>query len=224
MSLITVSKIQKESTATNIDVPSTGQFIDLASAAQGDVLYYNGTSYVRLAPGTSGQFLQTIGAGANPAWADAAGGITDASIWRLTTTFAGDANHIASNLEEDDGPDYVRLGSVMTVDGNGVFTFPSTGFWRIDFNGIGKNNAANNHMDISIASVISGTSDMRAKNSIGWSSFNYAGAYCSTVFDVSNTTTHKIAFDVNHTSQSNSLVGDTNNNETYFIFTRLADT
>jgi hypothetical protein len=112
----------------------------------------------------------------------------------------------------------------MTVDVNGVFTFPSTGFWRIDFSGIGKNNAANNHMDLSIASVISGTSDMRAKNSIGWSSFNYAGTYCSTLFDVQNTTTHKIAFDVNHTNTANSLVGDTNNNETYFIFTRLADT
>jgi len=69
MSLLTVSKIQKESGSTNIDVPSTGQFIDLASAAQGDVLYYNGTDYVRLGPGTSGQHLQTAGAGANPIWA-----------------------------------------------------------------------------------------------------------------------------------------------------------
>ena len=68
MSLITVSKIQKESAATNIDVPSTGQFIDLASAAQGDVLYYNGTSYVRLGAGTSGQVLTSGGAGANPSW------------------------------------------------------------------------------------------------------------------------------------------------------------
>ena len=79
MSLITVSKIQKETSSTNIDVPSTGQFIDLASAAQGDVLYYNGTSYVRLAPGTSGQVLTSGGAGANPSWA--AAGITNVSSW-----------------------------------------------------------------------------------------------------------------------------------------------
>jgi hypothetical protein len=39
---------------------------------QGDILYYNGTNNVRLAAGTSGQFLKTLGAGANPAWADAA--------------------------------------------------------------------------------------------------------------------------------------------------------
>lgn len=41
-----------------------------ASQAQGDVLYHNGTTWARLAAGTSGQFLKTNGAGANPAWAD----------------------------------------------------------------------------------------------------------------------------------------------------------
>ena len=47
------------------------------TAAQGDVLYHNGTAWVRLAAGTSGQFLKTNGAGANPAWASqAVGGMT----------------------------------------------------------------------------------------------------------------------------------------------------
>jgi hypothetical protein len=89
MSLLTVSKIQKESGATNIDVPSTGQWIDLASAAQGDVLYYNGTSYVRLAPGTSGQFLTSGGAGANPSWTTVA---TADSVLLSTQTASGVAS------------------------------------------------------------------------------------------------------------------------------------
>jgi hypothetical protein len=42
--------------------------------AQGDVLYYNGTHLVRLAAGSSGQFLKSLGAGANPAWDTVAGG------------------------------------------------------------------------------------------------------------------------------------------------------
>lgn len=46
----------------------------IASLAQGDVLYHNGTSFVRLAAGTSGQFLKTLGAGANPLWDTIAGG------------------------------------------------------------------------------------------------------------------------------------------------------
>jgi hypothetical protein len=44
------------------------------SPAQGDVLYFNGTSWVDLAPGTSGYFLETLGASANPTWAPASGG------------------------------------------------------------------------------------------------------------------------------------------------------
>lgn len=48
--------------ATNLSI--TGQ-------AQGDILYFNGTVWTKLAAGTSGQFLKTLGAGANPAWAGA---------------------------------------------------------------------------------------------------------------------------------------------------------
>lgn len=41
------------------------------AGVQGDVLYHNGTQWVVLSPGTSGEFLQTQGAGANPQWAAA---------------------------------------------------------------------------------------------------------------------------------------------------------
>lgn len=49
---------------------STGAFTTLkvGSTNQGDILYDNGTSLVRLTPGTSGQYLKTQGAAANPTW------------------------------------------------------------------------------------------------------------------------------------------------------------
>ena len=46
----------------------TGAKIAMGSDAQGDVLFYGGTDYERLAAGTSGQFLKTQGAGADPIW------------------------------------------------------------------------------------------------------------------------------------------------------------
>ncbi len=46
-----------------------GTNIALGSDAQGDIMYYNGTDWARLGAGTSGQFLKTLGTGANPAWA-----------------------------------------------------------------------------------------------------------------------------------------------------------
>jgi len=50
-----------------------GTHIALGSDAQGDIVYYNGTNYARLAAGTSGQFLKTQGSSANPTWADSSG-------------------------------------------------------------------------------------------------------------------------------------------------------
>lgn len=46
------------------------QLAELAAIvpAQGDIIYHNGTDWVKLAAGTSGHFLKTLGAGANPAW------------------------------------------------------------------------------------------------------------------------------------------------------------
>ncbi|MBN1282917.1 MAG: hypothetical protein JXA24_04005, partial [Proteobacteria bacterium] len=64
----------------------------LGASNQGDILYDNGTSIVRLVPGASGQFLQTQGAGANPQWAAAGtgdvvgpAGATDNAITRFDT-------------------------------------------------------------------------------------------------------------------------------------------
>ena len=59
---VTTAKIQ--------DNAVTGAKIAMTSDAQGDILYYNGTDYVRLVAGTNGQALKTAGAAANPAWGD----------------------------------------------------------------------------------------------------------------------------------------------------------
>ena len=44
------------------------------TAAQGDVIYFSGTDWVNLGPGTDGYFLKTQGAGANPVWDTPPGG------------------------------------------------------------------------------------------------------------------------------------------------------
>jgi hypothetical protein len=60
-------------TARIADNAITGAKIAMGSDAQGDVLFYNGTDYARLGPGSAGQFLETQGAGANPRWGTPAG-------------------------------------------------------------------------------------------------------------------------------------------------------
>lgn len=43
--------------------------VALSGSAQGDIPYFDGTTYQPLAAGTAGYFLKTQGAGANPVWA-----------------------------------------------------------------------------------------------------------------------------------------------------------
>lgn len=69
---IAYSKLNLASSIATGDIADnavTGTKIAIGSDAQGDLLYYNGTDWTRLGAGTSGQFLKTNGAAANPAWA-----------------------------------------------------------------------------------------------------------------------------------------------------------
>ena len=81
-----LTKVEWESIATHI---ADGQ-------AQGDILYFNGSYWVRLPAGTAGQVLKTQGTGANPVWGDAAAGLT------LTELAGGEAHQVTNiNTWED---------------------------------------------------------------------------------------------------------------------------
>jgi hypothetical protein len=67
--------------------------LTITNQAQGDILYYSGSAWTRLAAGTSGQYLKTQGVGANPTWATAGTGdvvgpasSTDTAIPRFNGT------------------------------------------------------------------------------------------------------------------------------------------
>lgn len=74
---------------------------DLAglTLAQGDILYYNGSALVNLGPGTSGQFLKTQGAGANPVWA-AVASITSGTKQDTTSGTAVDFTGIPAGTKQ----------------------------------------------------------------------------------------------------------------------------
>lgn len=77
---VTYAKIQNVSTTSrvlgrktvgvgDVEEVTLSEFLDfVGSAAQGDILYRNASTWVRLAAGASTQFLKSGGAGANPGW------------------------------------------------------------------------------------------------------------------------------------------------------------
>lgn len=68
---------RKTAGAGDLEELTLSEVLDfIGSAAQGDILYRGAASWARLGAGTSGQFLQTQGAGANPQWASVSSAVT----------------------------------------------------------------------------------------------------------------------------------------------------
>ena len=158
----------------------------------------------------------------------AGGGITAASQWRLTTTFTGDATPIASNLEEADTDGYGTLGSSMTQS-SGIFTFPSTGYWLIEFRAEFYYNGDSRYTQIYIQTTTDNSSYDTAAlstDSITQAETNETSAHtlASFLFDVTSTSTHKVRFSLAQSDDSGTVNGNTSQNTTSMTFIRLGDT
>ena len=205
----------------------------LEDGTQGDILYYGASGApARLGFGTSGDFLKTLGTGANPAWASIpAGGLTIADQWRLTTAFSGTSNPITSNLERVADPNQATLGSAL-AESSGVFTFPETGYyWVIATMATGISSAAERSHGINISVTInaSGAEDWvnianQTTNSYNSGDESTSGAATNLIVDVTATADVKVRFYATTVNGASVTKGSTTDNLTYFTFIKLADT
>ena len=154
------------------------------------------------------------------------GGITNAQQWRITTSFTGDADPISANWEEVDSDGYGRLGTTM-ASVSGIFTFPATGYWHI----ISTMTHIEGSTAFAYATNIIQTTENNSSYADAAVSYNEAttdGHYQTTsasfIFDVTDTTTHKIRIKTNSAHTSTTTMGDSDRNRTYVTFIRLGDT
>ena len=162
------------------------------------------------------------------------GGISQYQQWRLTSALNSNASvaDISSNLEIVDTNSAATIGSNMTQS-SGVFTFPSTGIYKVTFQG--QAYQPSGYDDRGVKFIIQTTTDNsnyadagRVFNAMLWTpndNQEYSAAMVSIVFDVTNVSTHKVRFQYG-SSQGTTvyLRGDTDENNTNFEFLRLGDT
>ncbi len=84
------------------------------ATTQGDVLYHDGTSLARLGAGTSGQVLQTGGAGANPSWTT----LSNDYVKLASADTSGVSEVIFDNYFTSDYYQYKFIGSVLVSNNN----------------------------------------------------------------------------------------------------------
>jgi hypothetical protein len=153
-------------------------------------------------------------------------GMVDA--WRITTAFTNDADPIASNWERWDEYGFGQLGTGMT-ESSGIFTFPSTGIYRISFHVYFYLNGDDRLMETKIKTTTNNSSYNFLSDGVSFiqqtgGALTYANSHNEGIFDVVNTSTYKCAFRVSVANSSTAIAGDSNIAATYATFIRLGDT
>ena len=183
---------------------------------------------IHAAPSGTDKFLGYTSNGME--WAAVpASGISEVDLWRLTSTFSGGAAPISSNLQRANGNrGFAKLGTGMT-EASGVFSFPSTGHWRVTFNAGWYYSSASSNAAAEIQYTPDDGSNWhyaaRGQTHIeDWSSYNvYTQTHVEHHIDVTDTSNQKVRFIVAE-HESPNLEGNSNENRTYFTFIKLADT
>ena len=153
-------------------------------------------------------------------------GITNAQQWRVTSDFTGDADPITSNWEQADSDSPGIIGDAMSQS-SGVFTFPSTGIYYIAFQVSARNPSSSSLYQ---SNVIGATTDNSSFSSAAedhlsiYAANSYGNSNTAFLFDVTNTSTHKVRFSVSDQSNNTITLGDSNNHRTGVTFIRLGNT
>ena len=186
----------------------------------------NVTFKLPAADGTAGQVLQTDGNG-NLTFVDPPG-ITMADQWRLTSDLSGTNPNtfITSNWERVDTAGQGTLGTGMS-ESSGVFTFPSTGIYKVDF----QFNAYSTSSVRYVGARIQVTTDNNTYTIISDSSdgisvpatSSWGTSQTSSLIDVTNTSNVKVKFNY-YGIDSVTFAGSSTQNRTFVTFIRLGDT
>ena len=124
------------------------------------------------------------------------GGLTMVDQWRHNSS-NGESNGVLTNWERNDSSTFTQIGTGMT-ESSGIFTFPATGLYRIDWQGPCKR--TDNITIYYIHSMIEGSTDSgsnysvlaRSTHHIGGANNSHGMAFCTAIFNVTNASTHRL--------------------------------
>ena len=157
------------------------------------------------------------------------GGLTVADQWRITSdaTMGTDTvTNFTSNWERADTYGAAQLGSGMT-ESSGIFTFPSTGIYHIIANQVfSRTSAANRYAHLQLRTTTDNSSyNVAATGGAGFGQdYQQNTASLSFLFDVTNTSTHKVRFSAYTNRSSIVYRGSTDANTNSYTFIKLGET
>jgi len=178
--------------------------------------------------GQSGKFLTTNGSALS--FGTVSAGISQVDTWYVSAGLdpGNGANVITANWTRNTNSNNGRIGSAMT-ESSGIFTFPTTGIYHINIEGsfFRNNSSSHNFLGFYIQPTENNATYTTAMGNYqalpGQANNTYVATSTSFVFDVVNTSTHKVRFAIEADGTGTSVV-DFNGRRLQVIFTRLGDT
>ena len=182
------------------------------------------------ADGSASQVLQTDGNG-NLSWVSLpTGGLPMVDMWHVSSTSTFNTETAAVNWGRSSGTitGAGHIGSAMT-NSTQYFTFPETGIYEVEYQTLCYTSAAEARY---VASFIYATTDgsnynKRARGyaavhqDSSQTTFSFGAKY---IFDVTNTSTHKVRFRQYSSGGSIYSLGESVESYNAFTFLRLGDT
>ena len=155
-------------------------------------------------------------------------GLTMVDQWRLTTNIEDSQDPISTNLAQATGNGAVNIGSSMSQS-SGVFTFPATGIWLINFQVKVQLSGHERSADMIIYYTLDdGSNWSYLSNVTGAITQNSGetndGIFVHGLFDVTDTGNDKVKFDANFVNSSTACRGSSAYNACSMSFLRLGDT
>lgn len=129
-------------------------------------------------------------------------GVSEIDHWIVNSNFNGSVDPITNNIVRYEVNGVTKLGTGMSYSG-GIFTFPSTGFWRIIVHFQSIRNPAGHQCKYMQIRTVATTNNSNyeyiaiAENSY-YDNYNagsrHGGGHSEVIFDCQNTSTHKVKF------------------------------
>ena len=161
-------------------------------------------------------------------------GLTQSDMWYMTSNITEDVGFITANWTRYTGPGG-NIGSALT-ESSGVFSFPSTGYYKIDYI-IGFRNQSSDYAFTEVYCQLHYTTDNSSYTDATTSFINvpaissanvYANGTGSAILDVTNTSNVKFKLKINAyagaSQQNGIIIGSSTGIATGFTCVRLGDT
>ena len=150
----------------------------------------------------------------------AMGNTTEIDMWFLPSDVTSDATITAWTRANYTG--YAKAGTGMTHN-SGIFTFPSTGLYRVSFSFRVETNTSDTSFGAILEFSTNTGSSFTEINAAFENRSSNSSCHIQALLNITNISTHQVRFVATGLASGSTIFGDSSRHDTNIIFERITD-